>query len=138
MPSIAALPDGADECVVSPVSVELKLPYPPSVNHYWRRVGNRTLISRRGRVYRRDVQWVCIAQLKGSFGQARLRIRISAHSKDRRTRDLDNLPKSVLDAMQKANVYEDDSQIDDLRITRGEIMPNDPHVVVRIDAIDGQ
>ncbi len=27
----------------------LTLPYPPSVNHYWRRVGLRTLISREGR-----------------------------------------------------------------------------------------
>jgi hypothetical protein len=27
---------------------ELKLPYPASVNHYWRRVGARTLISRGG------------------------------------------------------------------------------------------
>ncbi len=117
------------------MSVELKLPYPPSLNHYWRRVGNRTLISKRGRAYRRDVQWVCTTRLQRSFGQARLRIRISVYSKDRRKRDLDNLPKGVLDALQNANVYDDDSQIDDLRIIRGEVMPNDPHVVVSIKAI---
>ncbi len=30
----------------------VELPYPPSVNHYWRRVGDRTLISREGRKFR--------------------------------------------------------------------------------------
>ena len=29
--------------------IEVELPFPPSVNHYHRRVGPRTLISREGR-----------------------------------------------------------------------------------------
>ena len=33
----------------------LTLPYPPSVNHYWRRVGLHTLISREGRTFRQNV-----------------------------------------------------------------------------------
>ena len=41
---------------VVPALVTLELPWPPSVNHYYRRVGPRTLISREGRQYRRDVQ----------------------------------------------------------------------------------
>ena len=32
--------------------IELELPYPPSVNHYYRHVGRRTLISREGRRFR--------------------------------------------------------------------------------------
>ena len=35
--------------------IEFHLPYPPSVNHYWRRVGARTLISRGGRAFRQAV-----------------------------------------------------------------------------------
>ena len=35
--------------------LEVELPYPPSINHYWRRVGARTLISREGRRFRREV-----------------------------------------------------------------------------------
>ena len=35
--------------------MELVLPFPPSVNHYYRRVGPRMLISREGREYRRAV-----------------------------------------------------------------------------------
>jgi hypothetical protein len=37
-------------------AVKLTLPYPPSLNHYWRAVpGSGVLISRGGRVYRRSV-----------------------------------------------------------------------------------
>ena len=35
--------------------LEFELPYPPSINHYWRRVGPRTLISREGRRFRERV-----------------------------------------------------------------------------------
>ncbi len=40
--------------------VELTLPYPPSVNHYWRRVGSKTLVSRAGRRFREDVGRILI------------------------------------------------------------------------------
>lgn len=42
---------------------------------------------------------------------------MDAFPPDRRRRDLDNLQKPTLDAMQHAGVYEDDSQVD-LLITR--------------------
>ena len=35
--------------------MKIALPYPPSINRYWRRVGSRTLISREGRAFRRNV-----------------------------------------------------------------------------------
>ena len=35
--------------------LEVELPYPPSINHYWRRVGPKTLISREGRRFRASV-----------------------------------------------------------------------------------
>ena len=38
---------------------------------------------------------------------------------DNRCRDLDNLLKATLDALTCAGVWDDDSQIHDLRITRG-------------------
>ena len=36
----------------------LTLPYPPSINHYWRRVGPRTLISREGRAPSEDLSMI--------------------------------------------------------------------------------
>jgi hypothetical protein len=52
-----------------------------------------------------------------------LSVRLLAYPPDRRIRDLDNLPKGVLDALTHAGVWGDDSQIDDLRIVRGSVTP---------------
>ena len=97
----------------------IDLPWPPSINHYWRRVGPRTLISRDGRAYRIAVgQAWQVAQQKAVSG--RLKVEIWAFPPDRRVRDLDNLLKATLDALQHAGAYEDDAQIDDLHILRGD------------------
>lgn len=99
------------------------LPWPPSANHYYRHVGGCTLISRAGRRYREAV----VGQLRGRW-QAPLRGRLSvtvlAYPPDRRRRDLDNTQKALLDALQHAGVYEDDSQIDHLEIRRCRPMPS--------------
>ena len=50
--------------------------------------------------------------------EGRLGVSINAHPPDARRRDLDNLFKSVLDSLQHANVFLDDSQIDFLSIHR--------------------
>ena len=46
---------------------------------------------------------------------------MDAFPPDRRRRDLDNLQKPLLDALQHAGVYEDDSQIDLLVSRRREL-----------------
>ena len=102
----------------------ITLPYPPSVNHYWRRVGSRTLISREGRTFRRNV---CALLNGGNARQPPLDWRIAlvmnAYPPDRRRRDLDNLQKAILDALEHAGVYEDDSQVDLLVTHRREVVP---------------
>jgi crossover junction endodeoxyribonuclease RusA len=50
-----------------------------------------------------------------------LAVHITACPPDNRRRDLDNLLKATLDAMQHAGLYDDDSQIDSLKITRGPV-----------------
>ena len=92
------------------------LPFPPSVNHYWRHVGNRTLISRTGRAYQKEVLHV-VQQLGPRAITGPIKLEVIATRPDRRRRDVDNLLKSLLDALDHADVYEDDSQIQDLRIT---------------------
>lgn len=97
----------------------LTLPYPPSVNRYWRSLGRgRVVLSREGREYREAV-----ARATGPLKRAdgRLSVMIQATMPDRRTRDLDNLLKATLDALKYAGAYEDDSQIDEIRIMRGNV-----------------
>lgn len=102
--------------------MQLELPYPPSVNHLWRRVGHRTLLSRRGRAYRRQVHNLLVAHRVQPL-EGRLAVTVEVHPPDRRRRDLDNLQKGLFDAMQHAGIFLDDSQIDELHILRCECVP---------------
>lgn len=115
--------------------ITLTLPYPPSVNRYWRHIAikgqPRTLISRDGHAYRSAVQ-AALGRWKPV--DARVAVHITAHAPDRRTRDLDNLPKAILDSLTHAGVWLDDGQVDDLRITRGGIVKGGS-VVVRIETM---
>ena len=102
----------------------IRLPWPPSVNHYWRsvRIGRavRVLISKAGRQYRKAVAAAVRERWPGLSVPTshRLSVRISAVSPDRRSRDLDNLPKALFDALTHAGVWVDDSQIDFYSIER--------------------
>jgi crossover junction endodeoxyribonuclease RusA len=102
----------------------LFLPWPPSLNRYWRNVHGRTLISAEGRDYRGAV----VTGLKRfggapALGAQRLSVHIIAAPPDKRRRDLDNLLKAALDALTHAGVWDDDGQIDRLLIQRGPVTP---------------
>ncbi len=114
--------------------IRLNLPWPPSLNHYYRRVGARTLISRAGRVYRETLVNQ-LQHLDTDLGLSRLRVSIQAYPPDRRRRDLDNAQKALLDALQHAGIYGDDSQIDLLEIARCETVPGG-RMQVTISAAD--
>ena len=105
----------------------LSLPWPPSVNVYWRNVAGRVLISREGRAYSHAVYDCVLMQCvpRSSLNVTRrfdspVSVDIIAYPPNRARRDLDNLPKAVLDALTKARVWEDDSLVHDLRIRWGE------------------
>ena len=90
--------------------VELELPYPPSVNHYWRRVGARTLISRGGRAFRETVCTILAAYgVRPLDGP--LEVEIDLYPPDRRRRDVDNTQKALLDALEHGGLFHDDSQV---------------------------
>ena len=99
----------------------LVLPYPPSANHYWRHVGPKVLISKQGRDYRKAVE--AAAFPVGAPQSDRLSVKVRLFPPDRRRRDLDNTLKPLLDACTHAGLWLDDSQIDELTIVRGEVVP---------------
>ena len=119
--------------------ITLELPYPPTVNTYYRTprsgpIAGRTLISEAGRKYRAHVGSLIAAQ-RAAYGlTGRLRVEIAMHAPDRRQRDLDNITKSLLDALTHAGVWADDEQIDDLRLRRERVMRGG-QVVVQIEEI---
>jgi crossover junction endodeoxyribonuclease RusA len=97
--------------------IELELPFPPSVNHYYRRVGPRTLISREGRRFRERVCSLLAASgVRPMVGP--LRVEIEVYPPDRRRRDIDNMQKALLDALEHGRAFRDDSQIVELKIER--------------------
>ena len=110
----------------------LILPYPPTVNHYWLRNRNGSVrISPAGLAFRQEVALKCrqerIKRLTG-----RLAVVVEAFPPDNRRRDLDNVLKALLDALQHGGAFEDDSQIDDLRIIRMASVPKNPQVWVTL------
>jgi crossover junction endodeoxyribonuclease RusA len=96
--------------------IELTLPFPPSVNTYWRTFQGRMLISKKGREYRKAVADEIILQKGNKHLKGKIKMTIEAWRPDNRRRDLDNLLKAPLDALTHAGVYEDDELIVDLRI----------------------
>tara|TARA_R100000655_G_scaffold11743_5_gene27015 strand:+ start:3539 stop:3949 length:411 start_codon:yes stop_codon:yes gene_type:complete len=105
------------------------LPFPPSANTYYRsiRMGNacRVLLSKKGREYKTLVQEV-FSNLEEKNRkrfpiQGRISCNIMLHPPTRRKMDIDNRIKPLLDGLQFAGFYEDDSAIDHLTVKRGEI-----------------
>ena len=116
------------------------VPFPPSVNQYWRSVAMgrhvRVLISRRGRLYREGVLAALrVHHVTWSPLEQRLRVRVTLNPPDRRVRDLDNFAKALLDAFTHARVWNDDALIDELTIIRGPVM-SPGRACVQIGIID--
>lgn len=105
--------------------ITITLPYPPSVNHYWKsrvvRKGTRFVpsvyVSDVGQEYQRTVKRL-LDGVPRFTGQ--LRVQMLVQSPDGRARDLDNILKCLLDSLTKAGVWHDDSQVASLLVVRGD------------------
>ena len=105
--------------------MDIRLPFPPSVNGYWRafKRGNicTQIISKKGREYRAAVEDKMFDYDYKTY-YCKLKVEITLYPPDKRKRDLDNYTKATLDALTHAGVWDDDSQIDHLTIKRGIIV----------------
>ena len=101
--------------------INLRLPWPPTVNSYYGNAKNgRKYLTKRGRDYKKDAALEVMGQTYlRQYG--RLEVNIDAYPPDKRKRDIDNILKPLLDVLTECYVWEDDSQIDVLRIRRKEI-----------------
>ena len=112
----------------------LELPWPPSVNHYYRHVGPRVLISKEGRNYR-DVVSARIRSANIQRFDGAVELNIQLYPPDNRRRDVDNVLKCVLDTLTVAGLYNDDSQVKKLIIEKLEPMPPHGLAVLMIEKI---
>lgn len=117
-------------------TIELYLPWPPTINDYY---GHRAMkrriipfIKAKGKAYRKAVEDTIFEQVGYLELADKLHVEVVLHPPDARRRDLDNYMKGLLDALTHAKVWEDDSQIDQLPIYRGQKITNGL-VIVRID-----
>ena len=99
--------------------MRIALPYPPTVNHYWGVSGNRRYIMPRGIAFREAVALEVYAA-HGVPIEGPVRLDIVAHPPDKRRRDIDNILKALLDALEHGGAFENDAQVADLRIRRAE------------------
>jgi len=116
--------------------IQLTYPYPPSVNHYWESRAVRSkktkrlcvikYLSKRAKEFRTEVHALTLQQLtKPPKLKGRLAIIVHQHYGPRpggRTsdvaQDIDNCLKPLFDAMEWAQVYVNDSQIDELLVVK--------------------
>lgn len=88
--------------------LEIALPYPPSVNHYWKHTRDgKHYISKAGREFKRIATKVC--KQFDPFESA-VEIKIEIYFPDNRARDLDNLPKGIFDSLVGAGLIKDDNR----------------------------
>jgi crossover junction endodeoxyribonuclease RusA len=101
------------------MAICLELPYPPSINHYFKRRGIRTFIGAEGMIFRKQVCIVLMAaKVRPMAGILAMKVRV--YPPDRRKRDIDNIQKPLLDALEKGRAFFNDCQIKHLTIVMKE------------------
>jgi len=102
------------------VGMTLNLPYPPSINHYYIRARQgRIYIGKAGLEYRGAVGFA-LDLLDEKTLTGLISLNIVLHPPDKRKRDIDNVLKALLDALQHGGAFVDDSQIWMLTIVKAE------------------
>lgn len=98
--------------------MKLILPFPPSVNTYWRHpnkgaFAGKSLISEAGRKFQSAACAAIVEQLRRlpKPTSAPASVEIVLFPPDNRIRDLDNYNKALFDALTHAGVWEDDRQV---------------------------
>jgi len=105
------------------LELEIFVPFPPTINSYYVQTQRGRFISKKGRKFR-EMVGECVHQQIPNMGipsETRVLMEVVVHMPDKRVRDLDNYMKPLLDALTHAEVWADDSQVDQLLIYRGVI-----------------
>ncbi len=95
------------------------LPWPPSVNGYWRTFRNRQIISKRGREYRISAKSrMEQLGLSGERVSEQLSVSVKLYPPTLRRYDIDNFTKAVFDALTLSGFWVDDEQVVKLTVEK--------------------
>ena len=114
----------------------MEFPVPPSNNTYYRRSGHHMHISVKGKEYKKTVCNIVSEFYPIKFGIQPVRVYIYYYPATRRKDDLDNRFKGILDALTSAGIWDDDSQIDELSISRMQVIKGGK-ILVTVEQIHG-
>ena len=109
-----------------PLRVNLELPWPPSTNALWRNVaiggGQRTLLSAKARAFLEEAAKQVAVQRAGLRFKGAVMVTCWLHAPTRRSYDIDNRVKALLDACTHGGLWHDDGQVDVLVVQRGQVI----------------
>lgn len=100
-------------------TVNLVLPWPPSLNRIWRAFGQRVILSKFAREYKIAAANALPTRVEPLTG--RLRVLVVLHppeSYGKRKFDIANREKCMIDTLTEQRVWLDDSQIDEITFVR--------------------
>lgn len=98
------------------------IPFPPSTNHIWKSSGKRRFLSSEYVAFKGMVDFIVKRERVPRIGEKRMAVAIELCGPNRRKYDIDNRVKAILDALTASGVWEDDEQVDQLHVRRGEIV----------------
>ena len=99
--------------------VTITLPIPLSDNRYYGKPqgAKHKYVTKGGRAFKHETSVIVAnAGLRGKFGDARLAMRVDLYLPA--GGDIQNRMKCLCDGLQESHLFNDDGQIDDLRIVR--------------------
>lgn len=115
------------------------LPFPPTSNHNNMPVRGRLIKSPEYRAWRTAAEWSARSQMQGPPILGPYSIVYTAQRPDNRRRDIENLTKSLSDALQGAGIIADDCHCQ-RSLIEWDVGPNvkDPTVAIRITPMDAR
>ena len=113
----------------------LTIPFPPTLNHNIGRRGGRYFQSGEYKSFLTQVGWLWLKAVPRDWSkESRYSVVVELIYNTRRRYDVDNRVKPILDALTHAGTWNDDAQVDEILVVRGEVDKERPRALVWIEA----
>ena len=112
------------------------LPWPPSVNGYWRSVNGRQILSKRARQYRVAASEALLEHIRQPMIEGPIVVTERFYPPTKREYDLDNFRKAYRDAMTHFGIWGDDRQIVQDHGRKCEVDKHNPRVEIEIQKVE--